>query len=389
MIFVAKRPLIRGKATTPVARLLRELISIPSVNPAFLPARHPNAGEGRVIDYLTAVAGKAGLDIERQKVAPGRHNLIASLMPSGKVRHRILLAPHLDTVNAEDTQFQPQSRGGRIYGRGACDTKGSAAAMLQALCSLAQTGPRPRETEIVFTGLIDEENGQEGSRALARMKISADLAIVGEPTNLEVVTAHKGSMWVTLETRGKAAHGARPDLGRNAVHLMARVVDFLESDYARGLRRRRHPLLGCGTVSTGVIRGGTQPNIVPDSCEVQVDRRTLPGEKENTVGGDLVRLLARKGLPVRWKTAKLAPCPPMETPSSLPLIRQFMRAAGQKKTRGVDYFCDAAILSEGGIPSIVFGPGDIAQAHTADEWISIASLEQAERTLLEFFHTLS
>jgi acetylornithine deacetylase len=372
-----------------VAKLLRELIAIPSVNPAFLPPRHPHSGEGRAIDYLTAVAARAGLDIERQKVAAGRYNLIASLMPSGKVRRRILLAPHLDTVNGEQSQFQPQCRGGRVYGRGACDTKGSAAAMLQALCSMAQSGPRLKETEIVFTGLVDEENGQEGSRALARMNIPAELAIVGEPTNLEVVSAHKGSMWITLETQGTAAHGARPDLGKNAVHLMARVVDFLEKDYARLLRKRRHALLGCATVSTGVIRGGTQPNIVPDRCEAQVDRRTLPDENENTVGRELVRLLGRNGLPVRLKAGKIAPCPPMETSTTLPLVQQFLRVAGKKKCRGVDYFCDAAILSASGIPSIVFGPGDIAQAHTADEWISMDSLERAEQTLLTFFRTLT
>src|SRR5438105_654566 len=157
---------------------------------------------------------------------------------------------------------------GKIFGRGACDTKGSVAAMMTALCELAQGGRRPKETEIVFAGLVDEENGQAGSRALASSGLKADLAIVGEPTRLRAVTAHKGSLWLQLETRGKSAHGARPELGRNAIHQMARIVDVLETEYAKLLRRRRHGLLGHPTVSVGVIQGGTQANIVPDHCSI-------------------------------------------------------------------------------------------------------------------------
>src|SRR5207245_11080546 len=141
-------------------------------------------------------------------------------------------------------------------GRGACDTKGSIAAMMGALCDLARSGRRPEQTELVFAGLVDEENAQAGSRAFVRTKLKADLAIVGEPTGLQVVTAHKGSLWLKLETRGKAAHGAQPQLGRNAVHAMAQIVDLLETEYSARLRRRRHPLLGHATVSVGVISGG-------------------------------------------------------------------------------------------------------------------------------------
>src|SRR4029077_4720238 len=150
------------------------------------------------------------------------------------------------------------------------------AAMLTALGELAGSRTRPRETEIIFAGLIDEENGQAGSRALVAAGWQADLALVGEPTRLRAVTAHKGDLWLRLETRGKAAHGAEPWLGRNAVHAMGRIVDALETDYAAQLRRRRHPLLGSATVNVGSIAGGTQPNIVPDACFISVDRRTLP-----------------------------------------------------------------------------------------------------------------
>jgi len=310
---------------TRTEKLLAELIALPSVNPAFVPpppaasarqarSSHPFAGEKRVADFLASFAARAGLDVEFQKVAPGRSNVIARLLPPGKIRQTILLAPHLDTVGAGDSQFVPRRKNGRLYGRGACDTKGSVAAMLTALCELANAKSRPRETEIVFAGLVDEENAQIGSRALVRSSAfrrlgqpaattdrlkaglqTAVLAIVGEPTRLQVVTAHKGSLWLQLETRGRAAHGATPQLGQNAIYEMARIVAALETDYAARLRKRRHPLLGTATVNVGTISGGAQPNIVPDGCAITIDRRTLPGETEAGVRREIAALLrARK-----------------------------------------------------------------------------------------------
>jgi acetylornithine deacetylase/succinyl-diaminopimelate desuccinylase-like protein len=374
---------------TKEVKLLRELIALPSVNPAFLPPHHALAGEGRVSDFLAATAAAAGLDIHFQKVQQGRANLMATLSPAGKARQRILLAPHLDTVNiVSDKQLVPQRTNGRIYGRGSCDTKGSVAAMLAALTSLAREGGRPSQTEIVFVGLVDEENAQIGSRALAASGFKADLAIVGEPTRLKIVTAHKGSVWLRLETHGKAAHGSCPHLGKNAVHEMARVVEVLETGYARQLRRKNHPLLGTATVSVGTIQGGSQPNIVPAACVIGVDRRTLPGETEFTACRDARAVLRRHGLRATVTSDKSAECLPMETDPHLPLIQTFLRMSGQNKSSGVDYFCDASILSHGGIPSIVFGPGDIAQAHTSDEWISENSLQTAASLLLKFFRSL-
>jgi acetylornithine deacetylase len=191
-----------------------------------------------------------------------------------------------------------------------------------------------------------------------------------------------------METRGKAAHGARPDLGRNAVHEMARAVDLLETVYAQRLRQRRHPVLGHATVNVGVITGGTQPNIVPDACRIQVDRRTLPGETVKSVCAELQSLFRTRKLRVQVTNKKQSPCLPMETDARLPLVRQLFAIAGQKKAVGVDYFCDASVLSAAGIPSVVFGPGDIAQAHTADEWIALRSLASATALLTKFLRSL-
>jgi acetylornithine deacetylase/succinyl-diaminopimelate desuccinylase-like protein len=373
---------------TRTEKLLAELIALPSVNPTFLPPRHPHAGEKRVADFLMSVAARAGLEVEFQKVLPNRSNVIVRLRPRNKIRQTILLAPHLDTVGADGTRFIPQRKNGRLHGRGACDTKGSVAAMLSALCELANAKSRPLETEIVFAGLIDEEHAQAGSRVLAASRFKANLAIVGEPTRLQVVTAHKGSLWLELETRGQAAHGATPHLGKNAIHEMARIVDLLETNYAAQLRKRKHKLLGAATVNVGTISGGTQPNIVPDVCKISIDRRTLPDETETSVRREITALLRAKKLSAKIFNAKLAPALALETNLKLPLVQFFLKSVGQSKPLGVDYFCDAAVLSAGGIPSVVFGPGDIAQAHTADEWISLSELERGKNLLLRFLNSL-
>jgi acetylornithine deacetylase/succinyl-diaminopimelate desuccinylase-like protein len=369
-------------------KLLRELIALPSVNPAFLPEQHPRAGEQRVGDFLAATAASAGLDVEFQPVTDGRSNLLARLTPSQKPSRRVLLAPHMDTVNAQDSQFTPRKQNGKIYGRGACDTKGSIAAMLGALSRLARSGKRPDQTEIIFVGLIDEESAQAGSRALVRTKLKADLAIVGEPTRLQVVTAHKGSLWLKMETHGKAAHGALPYLGVNAVHTMARVVELLETDYARQLRQRRHPLLGMPTVNVGAISGGTQANIVPDYCSILVDRRTLPGEEEKRITAAIHSLLRAKGLKATFCNLRDTPWLPLETNVKLPLVAQLLKTMRQTKPAGVNFFSDASVLSQGGIPSVLFGPGDIAHAHTTDEWVETSSLDRAEAMLLQFLLSL-
>jgi acetylornithine deacetylase/succinyl-diaminopimelate desuccinylase-like protein len=410
---------------TRTEKLLAELIALPSVNPAFVAPSSVGprcraalddqqvvpaslrAGEQRVADFLASVAARAGLEVEFQKVVPGRANVIARLLPRNKIRQTILLVPHLDTVGADESQFVPRRKNGRLYGRGACDTKGSVAAMFTALCELANAKSRPQETEIVFAGLVDEENAQAGSRALVRSSAfrrlgqltasagrlkaelqTAVLAIIGEPTRLQVVTAHKGSLWLQLETRGRAAHGATPQLGENAVHEMARIVELLETVYAARLRRRRHPLLGTATVNVGTIHGGEQPNIVPDRCIITIDRRTLPGETEFGVRREIAALLRAKRLTAKLSNKKLAPCLPLETSPKLPLVRHLLRSVGQRRPAGVDFFCDAAVLAAGGIPSVVFGPGDIAQAHTADEWISLDSLERGKNLLLNFLKSL-
>lgn len=367
-------------------QLLKELIAIPSVNPAFLPAGHPHGGEQRIADYIADLASKAGLEVEKQPVLDGRENVIIRVTPMGQIKRRILLAPHLDTVPvADEKQLTPHAAAGKLFGRGACDTKGSVATYLSALLALTEGQRRPKSTEIIFAGLVDEENAQGGSRVLSMSGMTADLAIVGEPTRLKVVTSHKGDLWLRIQTRGKAAHGSRPELGRNAILEMAHVVDVLENDYAMELKKKKHDLLGSGTINVGSIFGGTQPNIVPDQCEITADRRTLPGENQKSVFKELRDLFAATKLKATLLDLKGLDSPPLETNPENEIIQHLMKEARQNKPVGVEFFCDAAILAQGGIPSVVFGPGDIAQAHTADEWILTRQLGTACAVLNRFF----
>ena len=169
---------------------------------------------------------------------------------------------------------------------------------------------------------------------------------------------------------------------------MASAVQFLEQDYREQLNRRRHPLLGLATINVGTISGGKQPNIVPDACSIFADRRTLPGESNAAIAREILSALRKRGVNASLDYRRDAECPAMETQSDLPWIQKLMALSRQKKPLGVDYFCDAAFIAQNGTPCIVFGPGSIDQAHTADEWISIRSLENCVEKYVRFFRSL-
>jgi acetylornithine deacetylase/succinyl-diaminopimelate desuccinylase-like protein len=177
-------------------------------------------------------------------------------------------------------------------------------------------------------------------------------------------------------------------LGKNAVHEMARVVDALETDYAAQLRKRKHPLLGRATVNVGTMHGGKQPNIVPAECTALVDRRQLPGETDPQTIREIRTFLRKRGLAPEIRRTQDVACPALETDPGLLLVKHLLGGARQRKPGGVDYFSDAGVLAAGGISSVLFGPGDIAQAHTPDEWISLRQLEQSRELLVAFLQSL-
>lgn len=375
---------------SPVTRLLLDLVSTPSINPSLAPSNSKLTGEEGVATLLADQAGKLGIEIQRQAVLPGRKNILLRLRPKGKIKSRVMLAPHMDVVPAEESSFKPMIKKGKLYGRGACDTKGSMAAFFQAFCDLARYGPLPLNTEIIFVGLVDEEFCQAGSRMLSKKGPRADLAIAGEPTNLKVVSAHKGNLWLKLKSSGIAAHGSTPQHGVNAIEKMASIIRTISEEYPKILLKKSHKLLGEPTFNIGRISGGKQPNIVPDNCEIEIDRRTVPGETQEEIEKEIKRLLQNNGISEPEFTAvRTVPCPPLETETSLPLVRDFLKSTRRRKTIGVPYFTDAAPLSNGGTPSLVYGPGNIAQAHAKDEWISLSEVENAKQYIFHFLSNLA
>ena len=373
---------------SPVVKLLSKLVSIPSINPS-LDQKSIGYGEEPVTAFLEESSQNAGLVTERQKVATGRDNLLVRLTPDGEIKYRVLLAPHLDVVPAPIEAFTPKIIGNQLHGRGACDTKGSVACFFQALLDLASSSERPRETEILFVGLVDEEFAQAGSRAFAESTITGDLAIVGEPTGLEVVSSHKGSLWIQLETTGKAAHGSTPEKGVNAIEKMHKAMNLLLVEYQNSLNSKSDPLLGSPTLSIGAIQGGNQPNIVPSRCQLELDRRTIPSETPESVMEELHLLFGELGQSAPTiKISRTVPCPPLQTNPELPFAKLLLKCANQKETKGVPYFTDASPLSMGGTPALVFGPGNIEQAHAEKEWIDLEELEKAHSIVFNFLKSL-
>lgn len=370
-------------------RLLWELVEIPSINPSLECKDADLTGEERIAQYLEGKSNAAGIECKRMKVLPGRENLVIRLKPSGKIKNKVMLTPHMDVVPASPDSFFPKIKNGCLFGRGACDTKGSIASFFHAFLRLSKKRNRPKNTEITFVGLVDEEFGQAGSRKLAQKGPIANLAIAGEPTKLKVVSAHKGNLWIRLSTKGKAAHGSTPQHGSNAINHMSPILDALSNEYPKLLLERKHQLLGSPTISIGKIRGGSQPNVVPDSCEIDLDRRTISGETGESVEKEMRNLFRKlKIKSPEFSASRSVPCPPLDTDPTLPLVQSFLKASNRRKTIGVPYFTDASPISMGGTPALVYGPGNIAQAHAKNEWVCLKEVDVAEKNIFRFLSTL-
>lgn len=266
-----------------VEQLLSALVSIPSINPMGRGREGVEYGEEALARFVADYLSRAAMDVELDETAPGRPNVVARL--DVRAKQTLLLEAHLDTVFADRMIIEPfhaEIRDGRLYGRGACDTKGSLAAFLSALRYFSEGRQKP-SANILFLATADEEYGFTGAKHAVAGGLEADFGIVGEPTGLHIVRAHKGVVRWKVVTHGVAAHSAYPDRGRNAIYAMAQVVARLESHAGALLQAAPHPVLGTPTLSVGVIEGGQTVNIVPDRCMIEVDRRTLPGETDTTV----------------------------------------------------------------------------------------------------------
>lgn len=381
--------------------LLQKLVAIPSVNPMGRTDHAPEYLETRMTEFLVGFFRDLGVPCEQMEVMPGRCNVIARFDNPG-AKTTILLDAHQDTVPVEGmtiSPFQPEIRDGRLYGRGSCDVKGGMAAMMAAFVRLVKERP-PTAANVIMSCTCDEECTAQGILDLAKywtepdkksplIPCAPDLALMAEPTDLHIVVAHRGATRWKIQTIGKAAHSSRPSEGINAIYRMAPVLEALEH-FASELPGMvpAHPLCGPATLSVGRIEGGISVNTVPDQCAIEIDRRVLPGEDGVKVMHQVEDYL-RQRLDVDFKML-----PPWIIGQSLsdhnngPWADQLMevitRHVGPRKKMGVPYGTNASRTSASNVPSMVFGPGSILQAHTVDEWIDIAELRQAAEIYFDF-----
>jgi acetylornithine deacetylase/succinyl-diaminopimelate desuccinylase family protein len=372
---------------SPVLELLAQLVRINSVNSAY----EGGPGESEIAAFVHDYFLARGIQVHKQEVFPGRPNILARL--PGRNRNRCLvLEAHTDTVSAQGMTippFEPRCEDGKLFGRGSCDTKAGLAAMMEAMASLHEEGCTP-PCDILLCAAVDEEYSYRGVVRLCE-GLLADAAIVAEPTELRCVIATKGVLRWRIHVQGRAAHSSRPDLGTNAIAHMARIILAFEDDDHRH-RNRIHPLLGPPTCNVGVIHGGVQVNFVPDSCSIEIDRRLLPGETVSEVLRHYQELL--DDLSLRFSDLHARMEDPMLTDEALetlddaPIVLATTRVLAEMKLDaqpcGVPFGCDASKLSRAGIPSIVFGPGSIDRAHSAEEYVETDQVEQA----LEFYRRI-
>jgi acetylornithine deacetylase/succinyl-diaminopimelate desuccinylase-like protein len=357
-----------------VVELLQDLVAIPSVNPEGQPGTD-RTGEQAMADYVADFLRICGAEVQVRHIAIGRPNVIATFTPAQSAAH-LAFAPHLDTVSVAGmtiSPFDPVVRNNRVYGRGSSDTKGPMAAALWALHDWAQ-GPARKDSRVTWTflGLMGEEATNEGAMAVAKSGFSCDLALALEPTELGVVTAHKGALWLEITTSGVACHGAMPENGKSAIYAMRRVLEHLETKTIPALAREVHPKLGGSTLNVGTITGGSKINIVPDACRIEIDCRVVPGVDGEKFRAELEAELRAVVPEASVRLVRYAP--PLATDEKLPWVARL--GAEAKGFTTAPWFSDASYLSGLRCPAVCIGPGSIAQAHTKDEFISLRDLEE-------------
>lgn len=365
--------------------LTKSLVAIDSQNPSLVPG---GAGEAAVARALAEILREWGFAVEVQEIAPGRLNVVARI---GKPSARSLMFNgHLDVVGVEGMThqpFDPVEKGGRIYGRGSADMKSGIAAMCAAAARAADAG---LPGEIIIAAVCDEEFTSIGTRGLIERGVRADAAIVTEPTQLAIMPAHKGFVWIEATFTGRAAHGSRYDIGVDAIKHAGLFLAELDKYDSQTLGARNHPLLARPSVHAATISGGSGMSTYPDRCELSIERRTIPGETTEQVRLEFEELLER----VRMADEKFDGSiritmeqHPSDVPVSAPIVKALAdsveRCGILESIAGMTAWTDAALLNAAGIPAICFGPGDISLAHAAEEYVPVKQIEDATRVLTD------
>lgn len=365
---------------SPVLQTLSDLVRINSINSSY----EGGPGEAEAAAYVRKFFEQRGIEVWEQEVFPGRNNVIARI-PGRDSTRRLVFEAHMDTVSIKGMTidpFDPVVRDGKMHGRGSVDDKAGLAAMMHAVADIHASGELP-PCEVWMAAVVDEEYSFRGVVKLCE-GLKADAAVVAEPTEFRCVIASKGVLRWRIKTKGKAAHSSKPHLGINAITAMARVVLALNEDHAR-MQPAAHPLLGPGTCNVGVIHGGVQVNFVPDEAVIEIDRRLLPGEEVPQVLAHyqvlLDALMKQHPDVVAEMEEPMLQDWAFQTDAGEPLVQLARTLLGEMQRNdevcGVPFGSDASKFSRMGIPTILFGPGSIDQAHAAVEYVECAEVEKA------------
>ncbi len=365
-----------------VTELLSQLVAIDSVNPDLVPG---GAGEGAVAAFVAEWLANAGLQVDMHAVAPNRPNVTAIARGTGGGRS-LMLNAHMDTVGVTgmENPFTARVEDGRLYGRGAYDMKGSLAA-----CMLTMAAVRDMNLagDVILTAVIDEEYASIGTQAITRQYgVDAkhiDAAIITEPTGMQLCVAHKGFVWLEIETEGRAAHGSRPDLGVDAITKMGRILVGLERLGDQLQAGVPHPLLGTGSLHASLITGGQELSSYPERCTLKIERRTIPGESPALVEAqvrEVVDQAAALDASFCASVRTLMHQPYFEIAPDAPIASTVRDQAAAVIGRtpeivGATFWMDSALLDAAGIPTVIFGPGG-AGAHAVVEWVDLEQVVQ-------------
>jgi acetylornithine deacetylase len=364
--------------------LTEALVAIDSRNPGLV-AGAP--GEMACARFLAGVLSGWGFAVSLDEVAPGRPNVVARIGPTG--RSPLVLNGHLDVVGTDGMlhePFTPETRDGDLYGRGSTDMKSGIAAMCVAAARASARGSLA--SEIIVAAVCDEEYESIGTRALLAGGLRATGAIITEPTRLTICPAHKGFAWIEIVAHGVAAHGSRYDVGVDAVRHVGLLLAALDRFERDTLVTRTHPLLGRPSLHAATVHGGSGWSTYAERCTLHVERRTLPGETAGGVMAEIQALLdalAAEYHGFRVEASLVCAQPPLDLDVESPLARAAIAGARRHglegDVAGLSCWTDAALFDAAGIPALCFGPGDIARAHSAQEWVESADIERAADVL--------
>ncbi|HDN62710.1 M20 family peptidase [Candidatus Bathyarchaeota archaeon] len=364
-----------------VIKLLQDAVRIPSHKD--LPDQ-----EKEMAEFFASWFDKRGIEVELQRVEGPRQNVIARVRGEGD-GSTLMYNSHLDTkppYNMTIEPYDPVIKDGNLYGRGSVDAKAQLAAFASALLAVKRA-KIPLRGDLIFTGVVGEEWDSKGTSYIAKNGPKADMAVVGEPTKLEICIAHKGIVRATITTIGKAAHSSVPHLGINAISKMGKVIRAIEEELPKKLEGKSHPLLGKSTYSLGVINGGVQPSIVPDKCSLTVDLRVLPGiwiEDVKEYFEEILEKIKREDPEFKAELSMSSRQPPLDTSESHPIVQALKRSVNEivgrmPKVTGAPFDTDASILANAGIPSVVCGAGDVRYAHAAVELVPVGEVIAAAK----------